>query len=98
MNYVDRIAAEIQRTADPAAMPSDQLLSPYRYYAVLLLAKGEDVTAEDVHNAWAAWTSEHNPAHHHLKPFHELPASVQRQDEPFAAAIRQVAARMARDE
>lgn len=98
MNYLDEIAEEIRRTVQPDDTPDVGRLSTYRLYAVLLLAKGQAVTAEDVHNAWAAWASDHDPAHRHIKPFAELSASVRDQDEPFAAAIRQVAARMAQRE
>ncbi len=94
MNYLDKIAAEIQRTADPDALPPDEDLPLYRLYAVLLLAKGQDVTLEDVHNAWAAWATEHQPESWSLKPFKELSLSVQRKDQKFVDAIHQVAERM----
>lgn len=91
MNYLDLIAAEIQRVADPEATPPDEDLSLYRQYAVLMLAKGQAVTSEDVHNAWAAWASEHDPRHRHLIPFKELSLSEQRKDEPYVEAIQEVA-------
>ena len=94
MNYLDKLAAEIQRTADPDSTPPDEDLPLYRLYAVLLLAKGEDVDAEDVHNSWAAWASDHDPDSRHLLPFKELSLSVQRKDEQFVDAIRTVAARL----
>jgi hypothetical protein len=98
VNYLDKIAAEIQRSADPEALPPDEDLPLYRLYAVLLLAKGQDVTAEDVHNAWAAWASEHEPASQHLRPFKELSLRVQRKDEVYVDAIHQVAERLYRSE
>lgn len=91
MNYLDIVAAEVHRTADPEATPPDEDLPLYRLYAVLLLAKGRDVTAEDVHNAWAAWASEHEPENRHLIPFKELSLSVQRKDQAYVDAIHQVA-------
>ncbi len=94
MNYLDLLAAEIQRTADPDATPPDEDLPLYRLYAVLALAKGQEVTAEDVHNAWAAWASDHQPDSRHIVPFKELSVSVQRKDEQFVDAIRQVAAHL----
>src|SRR5215210_6190825 len=94
MNYLDKLAAEIQRTADPDSTPPDEDLPLYRLYAVLLLAKGEDVTTEDVHNAWAAWASDHDPESRHLKPFKELSLAVQRKDEKYVGAIHKVSARM----
>ncbi len=94
MNYLDKIAAEIQRTANPEAIPPDEDLPLYRLYAIVLLAKGQDVTAEDVHNAWVAWASEHDPESRHLLPFKELSLPVQRRDETYVEAIRKVAERM----
>ncbi len=94
MNYLDILAAEIQRTADPEAAPPDDDLPLYRQYAVLLLAKGQDVTVEDVHNAWAAWASDHEPGSRNLLPFKELSLSAQRKDETYVNAIREVAARL----
>jgi hypothetical protein len=90
-SYLDKIAAEIRRTADPDAARSDEDLPLYRIYAVLLLAKGRDVTAEDVHNAWAAWASEHEPESRNLLPFKELSLRTQRKDQLFVDAIHQVA-------
>jgi hypothetical protein len=92
MNYLDRLAVEIQREVDQTTTPSDADLPIYRQYAVLLLAKGSAVSTEDVHNAWVAWASTYNPESQHLIPFNDLPPSVQQRDEPFAAAIRAVAA------
>lgn len=94
MNYLDLLAAEIQRAADSEATPPDEDLPLYRLYAVLLLAKGQAVTAEDVHNAWVAWASEHDPDSPSLKPFKELSPGTQRRDEPYVAAIHKVAAKL----
>lgn len=94
MNYLDKIAAEIQRIADPEAVPPDEDLPLYRLYAVLLLAKGQDVTEEDVHNAWAAWASDHEPDSRHLLPFKELSIRAQRKDRVYVEAIHQVAEHM----
>lgn len=93
-SYLDQVAAEIRRTADPDAALSDEDLPLYRIYAVLLLAKGQDVTAEDVHNAWSAWASEHEPESRNLLPFKELSLRVQRKDQVYVEAIHQVAERM----
>lgn len=93
-SYIDRLAAEIRRTADPDAAQADEDLALYRYYAVLLLAKGQEVTTEDVHNAWSAWASEHAPDHRSLLPFKELSLRSQRDDLPYARAIHEVDARL----
>lgn len=98
MNYLDKIAAEIQRTADPESSPPDEDLPLYRLYAILLLAKGKQVTLEDVHNAWAAWASDHEPDSRHLIPFKELSLSIQRKDQNYVDAIHAVADRMRLDE
>lgn len=100
MNYLDRLAAEIQRVVDPEATPPDDDLPLYRLYAVLTLVKGQDVTSEDVHNAWAAWASDHQPESRHLIPFKELSLTTQREDDVYANAIRSVSKhlRLAREE
>lgn len=98
MNYLDKLAAEIQRTADPKSVPPDEYLPLYRLYAILLLAKGQDVTAEDVHNAWTAWASEHDPENRNLLPFKELSLPVQRKDQTYVDAIHKVAVDMFRSE
>lgn len=91
MNYLDKLAAEIQRTAEPDSNPPDEDLPLYRQYAVLLLAKGKEVTLEDVHNAWAAWASDHEPESRHIIPFKELSLGVQRKDQIYVDAIHEVA-------
>lgn len=98
MNYLDKIAAEIQRAADPQALPPDEDLPLYRQYAVLLLAKGAAVTLEDVHNAWAAWASDHDPENRRLLPFKELSLGIQHKDQAYVDAIHAVAARMGIEE
>jgi hypothetical protein len=93
-SYLDMIATEIQRSADPNATHQSEDLPLYRLYAVLLLAKGQAVTAEDVHNAWVAWASEYEPENRNLLPFKELSLSVQRKDQRYVDAIYQVAERL----
>jgi hypothetical protein len=63
----------------------------------LVLAKGEDATAADVHDAWAAWKADREPDNPHIRPFAELDEATQAADEPFAAAIRQAASRISTD-
>lgn len=94
MNYVDLLATEIQRMAESKVVLPDDDASLYRLYAVLLLAKGQEVTAEDVHNAWVAWASDHEPDNRSLRPFKELSLETQRKDDRFVEAIHQVAANM----
>lgn len=61
-------------------------------YAVLLLAKGADVTREDVHNAWVAWMTHRGQDHESLVTFKDLPLETQAEDGPYVLAIRRVAA------
>lgn len=96
MSYITEIAQAIRREVDPSLLPSDDTDSLFNTYAVLALAKGTAVTAEDVHNAWAAWMSARQPDHPSIQPFSALTAAVQREDAPFVDAIHTVAARLAR--
>jgi hypothetical protein len=91
MNYLDQIAVEIHRAADGDAEIDPDDLPLYRIYAVLALAKGTKVTAEDVHDAWSAWRADTQPDHRSIVPFEELSPRVQSMDEPYVAAIRRVA-------
>jgi hypothetical protein len=60
-------------------------------YAVLLLAKQENVTGEDVHNAWVAWMLSKGQQHDAMVPFSQLAPNTQAEDSPFVTAIRAVA-------
>ena len=94
-NYIDDYAEAIHNVAPPET--EEWNWQPlYRYYAVLMLAKGEAVTDEDVHNAWAAWAAEHSPHSRSLVPFEALPQFVQDMDKPYTEAIHEVA-RLARE-
>ena len=55
VTYLDAVAEDIRRAVPPAVMPDEDTTDLFLSYAVLLLAKGEGVTREDVHNAWVAW-------------------------------------------
>lgn len=98
MSYLAELADAIRNEVDPAALPTGDTASLFRIYAVLALAKGHEVTVEDVHNAWVAWMSERDPDHRSIKPFDELPADVRTQDEPFVDAIRAALAKARRGE
>lgn len=60
-------------------------------YALLARAKGEDVTSEDVHDAWAVWMTAQAENHEALVAFSQLDAATRAEDHPFVAAIRRVA-------
>lgn len=93
MTYLDEIAAEIERELAPELIPDADTDLLFRLYAVLTLIKGEDIDSADVHDAWAAWMSERDPAHAALQPFDELDPETQAQDDPYVRAIRTVASR-----
>lgn len=92
MNYVDDIAQRIKREVPPDLLPEGDTDPLFRMYAVLALALGEKVRAENVHDAWSAWMSQSDPGHESIRPFDKLPGDVQSQDEPYAEALRKVAA------
>ena len=96
MNYLDAIADKIRAAVPAHDLPHDDTSDLFRMYALLLLAKGEDVDATDVHNAWVAWMAGHDAAHESLMPFEALSDDVASEDEPYVKAI-QVVARSQRD-
>lgn len=95
--YLDEIARQIADQLEPDTLPdedgTDRLL---RAYAVLARAKGTAVTAEDIHDAWAAWMADRDPDHEALRPYAELDATTRREDDPFVVAVRTVARRLVR--
>jgi hypothetical protein len=93
MNYIDRVAETIRRRVSPDKLPEENTAALFRLYAVLALAKGEDVTLEDVHNAWSAWMIGRDPNHESIRPFKELRPEVQREDEPYVKAIHAAVAK-----
>lgn len=91
MSYVDDLAAVIRESIAPDLLPEGDTATLFRIYALLVMAKGEGVTLENVHDAWAAWMSGENAKHPSLRPLAELPAEVQYADQPYLDAIRAVA-------
>jgi hypothetical protein len=91
MNYLTEIARRIRAAVPPSLVPedSDDL---FLLYAVLAESQGVKTSTEDVHNAWTAWKILHGEDHQSMVPFSELPPDVKAEDEPFAEAIRKVAA------
>jgi hypothetical protein len=88
----DLIRAELPEGARPPA-DSDGL---FTIYAVLMRAKGENVTPSDVHDAWAAWISCTGDRHKSLVPFESLSQETQQEDYPYVDAIRRAARRRAK--
>jgi hypothetical protein len=94
VTYLDDVAADIRNAVAADALPDEDTTGLFLSYAVLLLAKGEGVTREDVHNAWVAWMAskgEGDESHESMVPFSELPPETQAEDSPFVIAIRTVA-------
>ncbi len=91
-NYIENIAQQIRIKVHPnEAIVKDKMSDLYYAYAVLALAKGKSVTDEDIHNAWAAWSAEHNPKNQSLVPFSDLSAEIQSYDSKYTAAVHEVA-------
>lgn len=91
MNYIDRLADRIAREVDPAQNLTEDARNLFRFYAVLVLVKGEAVELSDVHDAWVAWKSSTDPEHRSNIPFDELSPETQAMDVPYVAAIRSIA-------
>jgi hypothetical protein len=88
-SYIREVADAIRaKTDDPSR---NDLL--YLVYAVLALTKGEAVTAADVHDAWSAVAEYEGTVDDDVVPFAQLRMAVRERDEPFAAAVRDVALR-----
>ena len=97
MTYLDVLADEIQGEVPKDAQPTEEASDLFRLYAALLLAKGESVTRQDVHNAWVSWMTARGEEHSSMRPFDELPEGTKEEDSPFfVLAIRRVASRRAR--
>jgi hypothetical protein len=91
LSYIDDVAEAIHARVASDRLPNADTVALFRLYAVLALAKGEAVTLEDVHDAWAAWMSARDPEHPSLKPFDDLSSDVQDADAPYRDAIHAVA-------
>ena len=92
MNYLETLGGAIRAEVAPSALPdSNDLDALFVLYAVLLLAKGQRVTAEDTHNAWCAWMMRHDHAHESIRPYDELDSATRDADLPYLEAIRAVA-------
>jgi hypothetical protein len=89
--YLDAIAAHIKEHIPVDRMPEGRTGDLLRVYAVLLRAKGADVTLSDIHDAWAAWMAMQESEHESLVPHEDLPVDVQEQDRVFAMAVRRAA-------
>jgi hypothetical protein len=91
MTYLEQLAQQIRDEVPEQALPDADTSALFRSYAVLLLAKGADVSREDVHNAWVAWMLDAGAEHDSMVPFAELPAETQSEDSPYVLAIHSIA-------
>lgn len=92
--HIRDLADQIRDEVPPSLVPDEPTGSLFALYAVLALAKGTAVTAEDVHNAWTAWMLTRGEEHESMVPYKDLPESTRREDDPFVRAIRLVAERL----
>ncbi|QNN99275.1 hypothetical protein SEA_FAUST_203 [Streptomyces phage Faust] len=83
-NYVQEVLDELDNKI--GGLP-DELLD---LYGLLVFVKGENVTLEDVHDAWAIWKNRIRPDHKSLIPFNDLTLEVQELDRKYADAIASV--------
>lgn len=91
MTYIEEIADAIRRRVDHGAADDPEATRLYLVYAVLALTVGENVTRRHVHDAWSAWKAMSDPGHESIRPFEELEADIQQDDQPFVSAIKDVA-------
>lgn len=92
--YLDQIAEVIRAHLPPDKLPEGDDTALLLMYAALTRAKGESVTCEDVHDAWAAWMAKANPDHPSLVEYEKLPQEVKQEDLIFVQAIRKTAMQM----
>lgn len=95
-NYIREVALLIREKVDQSSLPDVGLDDLFDSYAVLALAKGKEVTDEDVHNAWSAWATKYAPESESLVPFDQLSEDVRSQDTRFTNAIHDVAEAIAK--
>jgi len=88
MNYIDRLAQSIQSRVPEDALPEGDLASLFRLYALLALSTGDEVTARNVHDAWAVWMTGEDPDHPSIQPFDQLSSEKREEDQVFVDAIR----------
>lgn len=92
VNYLANDAARIRASLPERTSVPDDSDKLFLIYAVLMRAKGADVTAENVHDAWSAWMLGIDAEHESVVPFINLDAATRAEDRPFLLAIRRAAA------
>lgn len=89
ITYLEEDAGKIRAHVAGQLLPGQAII-----YALLLRVTGLNTTAENIHDGWAAWRllCRPNDPHKDLIPYDDLNPATQILDEPYAAAIREVAA------
>lgn len=82
MNYVQQKISEF-RNLHPTM--DERLVD---LYILLVFVKGEDVTLEDVHDAWSIWKNKIRSDHRSLVPFDELTPEIQNYDQKYVDSIK----------
>jgi hypothetical protein len=89
--YLDDVAATIRSYVPNDRLPDADSSDLFRLYAILLRAKGANVTQSDVHDAWSAWKAMHDDEHTSLIAYDKLSEDVRAEDRVFATAIQKAA-------
>jgi hypothetical protein len=95
-SYLSEDADLIRSELPEGVQPPEGSDGLFILYAVLMRAKGENVTPSDVHDAWAAWISGAEGQHKSLVPFESLDPKTQQEDHPYVEAIHRAARRRAK--
>jgi hypothetical protein len=72
-------------------MPDENAEELLRSYAVLLRAKGSNITESDIHDAWSAWMAARDRSHESLVTYEDLSPDVRDADSVFVSAVRKAA-------
>jgi hypothetical protein len=89
--YLNDIAKVIKSHIPEERMPSENAEELLNLYAVLVRAKGTNVTESDIHDAWSTWIVKQNKEHESLVPYEDLTPDVREQDVAFTDAVRKTA-------
>lgn len=95
--YIDEVVDTIQYIAEKGSHNRRSVrINNYlaRYYAMIVLIKGENITLKDVHDAWAM-NQNYSPVgygheHKSIVPFEELSKETQDKDEIFVQILKEV--------
>ena len=94
--YIDELYDKVQ---EATGLKGKELI---KVYSLLVLVKGENITLQDVHDAWSIVMNykEANPPycygheHHSIIPFDNLSAEVKAKDQKYVTALIEVAKSM----